>query len=71
MWNDPDHPIWKLLSSAVIPLVRTIVVLIALVFVLWANASHFDETEIRTVIAMFIAILSAEGVTNAFTKGRG
>lgn len=70
MWKDPDHPVWKLLASSVIPLIRTVVVLIVLALVLWMNASHFDETEIKTVITMFIAILGAEGVTNAFSKAK-
>ena len=68
MWKDPEHPIWKLLASSIIPLVRTAVILVVLLLVLWLNAEHFDETEIRTVITMFIAILGAEGVTNAFSK---
>lgn len=59
-WNDPKHPVW--------PIVRTGVVLLALVVVLWMNAEHFDQTEIKTILTMFFALLGAEGLSSAFAK---
>ena len=57
-----DHPVW--------PIIRTAVVLLALTIILWMNASHFDDTEIRTLVGMFFALLGAEGITNAVSKVR-
>jgi predicted RND superfamily exporter protein len=51
--KEPSHPIWSLS--------RLTVVMIALVSTLWLNASHFDETEIRTIITMFLVAAGAEG----------
>lgn len=56
--KNADHPIW--------PIVRMALILGTLVFVLWMNASHFDDTEIKTILTMFFALLGAEGVSRAF-----
>lgn len=58
--HDPKHPIWAI--------VRTTIMLIALVVVLWVNASNFDATEIRTIIAMFLAAIGAETATKFLAK---
>ena len=58
--HDAKHPIWAI--------IRTTVMLIALVIVLWLNASHFDDTEIRTIVAMFLAAIGAETATKMMTK---
>ena len=42
--------------------------LIALVIVLWLNASNFDDTEIRTIVAMFLAAIGAETATKFMAK---
>lgn len=53
--HERNHPIWSL--------ARLVVTMVALVTTLWLNASHFDETEIKTLITMFLVAASAEGVT--------
>jgi len=55
--KNADHPIW--------PIVRMALILGTLVVVLWMNASHFDETEIKTILTMFLALLGAEGLAKA------
>lgn len=50
-----SHPIWNL--------IRLSVVMIALTAILWFTASKFDQTEIQTIITMFIAAAGVEGVT--------
>jgi len=42
----------------------------ALSFVLWLNASNFDETEIRTICMMFLVAASAEGASSFFSQFR-
>lgn len=54
--HDPKHPLWSLCRLAIL--------MVSLVLVLWMNASHFDVTEIRTIITMFIVAASAEGATS-------
>lgn len=56
--KDSDHPIW--------PLIRMSLILGTLIFVLWMNASHFDDTEIKTILTMFLALLGAEGLAKTF-----
>ena len=58
--HDAKYPIWAI--------IRTTVMLIALVIVLWLNASHFDDTEIRTIVAMFLAAIGAETATKMMSK---
>lgn len=59
-FHNVDHPIWKL--------AHLIIVLLTLTFVLWMNADHFDDTEIKTVMTMFIALAGYQGVTEIFRK---
>lgn len=61
-WQSAAHPIW--------PIIRTVVILGALIVVLKMNAQHFDETEIKTILTMFFALLGAEGITQAISKSR-
>lgn len=56
--KNADHPIW--------PIIRMALILLTLIVVLWMNASHFDETEIKTILTMFLALLGAEGVSKMF-----
>ena len=58
--HDSSHPIWAI--------IRTAVLLLALVVVLWLNATNFDDTEIRTIIAMFLAAIGAETATKILSK---
>lgn len=58
--KDANHPIW--------PIIRMTIMLGALVLVLWMNAAHFDETEIRTILAMFFTSLGVEGFAKAFAS---
>lgn len=55
-----QHPIW--------PILRTTIILSALIIVLYINASHFDITEIRAIITMFLALIGAEGATSFLAK---
>jgi len=50
---DPWHPIWTLL--------RLVAMMATLVTILYLTASRFDETELKTIIAMFIASAGIEG----------
>lgn len=52
---DPGHPLWSI--------IRLTVLMIALVSVLYLNASQFDDTELRTIITMFMVAGGAEGIT--------
>ena len=58
--GDSKHPLWSI--------IRLTIVMVALVCVLYMNASHFDETEIKTIITMFLIAASAEGVTQFFAQ---
>lgn len=59
-WRSSDHPIW--------PILRTVVILLSMIIVLWMNAEDFDSAEIRSIITMFFALLGAEGITRAINK---
>lgn len=64
--HDPKHPIW--------PILRLAVMMSALTAVLYFTAQHFDETELRTLIGMFLAGSLAEGLPaliGRFTKKDG
>ncbi len=56
----PTHPIWAI--------IRLTVLMIAMVFVLWLNATKFDHTEIRSIIAVFIAAATGEGILARVSK---
>lgn len=58
--SSASHPIWSLL--------RLVIFMVALVLTLWLNANQFDQTEIKTIITMFVVASGAEGVTQ-FAKG--
>jgi len=49
-----EHPIYIT--------IRYIVMMISLTLVLWMNASHFDETELKVIISMFFLGASGEGI---------
>jgi len=58
--HHPKHPIWAI--------IRTAIMLLALVIVLWVNASNFDSTELKTIVAMFLAAIGAETATKFMAK---
>lgn len=60
--KNPDHPIWAV--------IRMSLILGTLIFVLWMNASHFDDTEIKTILTMFLALLGAEGLSKTFAGNK-
>ena len=55
-----NHPGWAIL--------RLIVVMVTLVTVLCLTASRFDDTELKTILAMFMAVAGAEGITSVLAK---
>lgn len=57
---DANHPLW--------PIIRLSVFMLTLIIVLWANASQFDATELRTILTMFFVATGAETFTGAFRK---
>lgn len=54
---NPTHPIW--------PIVRLVVLMIALSTVLYLTASNFDDTEIIALTGAFLAAASVEGGVRA------
>lgn len=60
-FHNPDHPIWDILHLTV--------VLGTLTLVLYMNAEHFDDTEIRTILTMFFALLGYKGISE-FVKSK-
>ena len=44
--------------------------MMALTVTLWLNASHFDETELRTIITMFLVAAGAEGISSFVSQFR-
>lgn len=60
--NDPKHPIWAI--------IRTVILLLALIVVLWVNASNFDDTELKTIVAMFLAAIGAETATKLMSGSK-
>lgn len=57
---DAKHPIWSL--------ARLLILMVTLSFVLWLNASHFDETEVRTIIWVFLAAAGVETGVQTLTR---
>lgn len=44
--------------------------MVALVLTLYLNASSFDDTEIRTIITMFLIAAGAEGASSFLSQFR-
>lgn len=61
--GDAKHPIWAL--------ARLLILMVTLSFVLWLNASHFDETELRSIIWVFLAAAGVEGGVQTLTRLMG
>lgn len=52
--SSPNHPLWAILRLAVM--------MAALTGVLYVTANRFDETEVRTIIYVFLFAAGVEGV---------
>ena len=50
-----DHPLW--------PTLRVFALTIAVTFLLWINASSFDETEVMTIVEIAVIVGGYEGMT--------
>lgn len=59
-WHEANHPVWSI--------IRLVVILASMTWILWMNADHFDDTEIKTILTMFFALVGVEGITKVFTK---
>lgn len=57
------------MSDKVISLIRLALIMATLVVTLWLNASKFDETELRTIIVVFLTAGCGEGILNQ-VRGR-
>ena len=60
--HSASHPVW--------PILRLLIVMTALSITLWLNASTFDETEIKTIITMFLIAAGAEGASSFLSQFR-
>ena len=49
---------------------RLAVLMVALVFILWLNATKFDKTEIQTILTMFFVAAGAEGLPRIFGRDK-
>jgi hypothetical protein len=54
------HPIWAL--------ARLTVVMVALTIILALTAQRFDNTELQTILWMFLAVAGAEGIGQVVGK---
>jgi hypothetical protein len=60
--QNPNHPIWGL--------ARLLIMMAALCFVLWLNASNFDATEVKSLAMMFVAGAGIESVSTFLGRKR-
>ena len=60
---DGKHPIWAL--------ARLIVVMIALTIILALTAQRFDNSELQTILWMFLAMAGAEGIGQMVSRIKG
>ena len=58
--HDPKHPIW--------PILRLAVLMLSLLSILYFTATHFDETEVKTLVGAFLTAGSVEGLSAFLTK---
>lgn len=61
--GSPLHPLWAFL--------RLSVYMITLCFILWLNATKFDETEVYTLVSMFGVLATGEGGFQLFRLFKG
>lgn len=60
--KSPDYP--------AIGLARLVLVMLTLTTTLYMTATHFDKTELRVIVGLFLTAAGAEGVTGMFWKKR-
>lgn len=56
----PNHPVWGFS--------RLVFVMITLIYTLYMTASHFDKTELNTIIALFLVAAGVEGTSGLINK---
>lgn len=61
--HNASHPIWAT--------TRLAVYMAALCFILWLNATKFDETEVYTLVGMFAVLATGEGGLQVFRSFQG
>jgi hypothetical protein len=49
---------------------RFCIVILVLVFILYAKAQHFDETELIAIVTVAFAAAAGESLTGWFTRGK-
>jgi len=49
---------------------RFCIVMLVLVFILYAKAQHFDETELIAIVTVAFAAAAGESLTGWFTRGK-
>lgn len=59
--SNPKHPLWGFLKFALV----FAGVMVAATFVMWNNASNFDETEFRALKELALILLAGGGVKGA------
>lgn len=57
-----NHPIWSL--------IRLTILMTALCIILYINATRFDETELRSILWMFLAVAGLEGFGHLLSKNK-
>ena len=60
--KSPDYP--------GVGLARLVLVMLTLTTTLYMTATHFDKTELRVIVGLFLTAAGAEGVTGMFWKKR-
>lgn len=59
------------MNDNVASLVRLGIIMVAMCVALWANATHFDATEVRSIVAVFLTAACGEGVLNKLRNAKG
>ena len=60
--RDADHPLWQFLTH--------LTTVTAITIFLWFNASHFDKTEIKTIVQVAGLMLGTEVVKRSVIRNR-
>jgi hypothetical protein len=58
--QEPVHPIWGM--------IRLGIYMGTLCFILWLNANHFDETEGKTIMWLFVVGAGSEGLGHLLSR---
>lgn len=60
--SDPSHPMWSLL--------RLLILMASLLAILMLVAEKFDDTELKTIVGMFMVAGGIEGFTQ-YNRAKG